>query len=90
MTFANWACRLRNLLTMQGLLGSDCPFFLQDAAALVQGRGERVTPIDLSSVLDGCHVVVANPSIHIGTAEAFAHVTPQHASPTGKALQTRP
>lgn len=60
-----------------GILGSDCPFFLQDGAALVQGRGERVTPIDLSSVLDGCHVVVANPSIHIGTAEAFAHVTPQ-------------
>ena len=36
------------------------------------GRGERVTPIDLSSALDGCHVVVANPGIHIGTAEAFA------------------
>ena len=59
------------------LLGSDCPFFVQDDAALVQGRGERVTPIDLSSALDGCHVVVANPGIHIGTAEAFAHVTPQ-------------
>lgn len=60
-----------------GLLGSDCPFFVQDGAALVQGRGERVTPIDLSSALDGCQVVVANPGIHIGTAEAFAHVTPQ-------------
>ena len=60
-----------------GLLGSDCPFFVQDGAALVQGRGERVTPIDLSSALDGCHVVVANPGIHIGTAEAFAHVKPQ-------------
>ena len=60
-----------------GLLGSDCPFFVQDGAALVQGRGERVTPIDLSPALDGCHVVVANPGIHIGTAEAFAHVKPQ-------------
>jgi 4-diphosphocytidyl-2-C-methyl-D-erythritol kinase len=58
-------------------LGSDCPFFVQDGTALVQGRGEHVTPIDLSSALDGCHVVVANPGIHIGTAEAFAHVTPQ-------------
>ena len=59
------------------LLGSDCPFFVQDGAALVQSRGERLTPIDLSSALDGCHVVVANPGIHIGTAEAFAHVKPQ-------------
>ena len=60
-----------------GLLGSDCPFFVQDGSALVQGRGEIVTPIDISSALAGCHVVVANPGIHIGTAEAFAHVTPQ-------------
>jgi len=58
-------------------LGSDCPFFLQDGAALVQGRGEHIAPIDLNKVLDGCHVVVANPGIHIGTAEAFALVTPQ-------------
>ena len=60
-----------------GLLGSDCPFFLQNGAALIQGRGERVTPIDLSAALDGCHVVVANPNIHIGTAEAFANITPK-------------
>ena len=60
-----------------GILGSDCPFFLQDGAALVQGRGERVTLIDLSPTLGGCHVVVANPGIHIGTAEAFTHVRPK-------------
>ena len=77
----NDVCKLglspQELAHLAGFLGSDCPFFLQDAAALVQGRGELITPIDLSSVLDGCHVVVANPSIHIGTAEAFAQVTPQ-------------
>ncbi|MEE2919929.1 MAG: 4-(cytidine 5'-diphospho)-2-C-methyl-D-erythritol kinase [Bacteroidota bacterium] len=58
-------------------LGSDCPFFLHDGPALIQGRGERITPIDLSKALDGCHVVVANPEIHIGTAEAFSNVDPQ-------------
>ena len=72
------------------LLGSDCPFFVQDGAALVQGRGERVTPIDLSSALDGCHVVVANPGIHIGTAEAFAHVTPQARVTDWQGLAGRP
>ena len=73
-----------------GLLGSDCPFFVQDGTALVQGRGEHVTPIDLSSVLDGCHVVVANPGIHIGTAEAFAHVTPQTRVTDWQALADTP
>lgn len=72
------------------LLGSDCPFFVQDGTALVQGRGERVTPIDLSSALDGCHVVVANPGIHIGTAEAFAHVTPQTRVTDWQALADTP
>ena len=37
-----------------GLLGSDCPFFVQDGAALVHRRSS--------------HVVVANPGIHIGEA----------------------
>ena len=73
-----------------GLLGSDCPFFVQDGTALVQGRGEHVTPIDLSSALDGCHVVVANPGIHIGTAEAFAHVTPQTRVTDWQALADTP
>ena len=58
-------------------LGSDCPFFVQDRPALVRGRGEVVDPLDSDLPLQDWWVVVANPGIHIGTAEAFADVLPK-------------
>jgi len=50
-------------------LGSDVPFFLGSGTALVQGRGEIVTPLN---TVKGYHVLVVNPSIHISTAKAFS------------------
>ena len=57
-------------------LGSDCPFFVQDGPALVQGRGDLVKNLPFTLPLQGWWVVVANPGIHIGTAEAFADLSP--------------
>ena len=71
-------------------LGSDCPFFVQDAPALVRGRGEIVEPLQGDLPLQGWWVVVANPGIHIGTAEAFADVTPTPRSTDWHALSTLP
>ncbi len=56
-------------------LGSDCPFFVQNKAALISGRGEVVTPVDFSLV--GKYLVVVNPGIHISTAQAFQGIQPQ-------------
>lgn len=56
-------------------LGSDCPFFVQNKAALISGRGEVVTPVDFSLV--GKYLVVVNPRIHISTAQAFQGIQPQ-------------
>jgi 4-diphosphocytidyl-2-C-methyl-D-erythritol kinase len=56
-------------------LGSDCPFFVQNKAALISGRGEVVTPVDFS--LEGKYLVVVNPGIHISTAQAFQGIHPK-------------
>lgn len=37
------------LASLGASLGSDIPFFLNGTAALVEGRGERVTPVELST-----------------------------------------
>ena len=71
-------------------LGSDCPFFVQDAPALVRGRGEIVTPLQDDLPLRGWWAVVANPGIHISTAEAFGDVTPSSRSTDWNALTSLP
>jgi 4-diphosphocytidyl-2-C-methyl-D-erythritol kinase len=56
-------------------LGSDCPFFIKNTAALVTGRGERVEPIDFN--IEGMYLMVVNPGIHVSTAEAFKGIQPR-------------
>lgn len=55
-------------------LGSDCPFFIKNTSKIARGRGEILTPIDLS--LKDSYLVLINPGVHIGTQEAYAGVTP--------------
>jgi 4-diphosphocytidyl-2-C-methyl-D-erythritol kinase len=55
-------------------LGSDCAFFIQNHPAYAEGRGEILSHIQLK--LDGYSIFLVNPGIHIGTAEAYAGITP--------------
>ena len=55
-------------------LGSDCPFFIENTPKIARGRGEILTPIDIS--LKGKYLVLINPGIHVGTQEAYAGITP--------------
>ena len=60
-------------------LGSDVPFFLGETAALGTGRGELLTPLRTAGGkpynLPG-HLLLAIPSVHVSTKEAYQYVTP--------------
>ncbi|MGB1384668.1 MAG: 4-(cytidine 5'-diphospho)-2-C-methyl-D-erythritol kinase [Flavobacteriales bacterium] len=78
------------LVTLAAELGSDCPFFVEAQPALVTGRGEHVEPLAFDLPLDGLWVVVANPGIHISTAEAFEGLTPSERTTDWSALAKEP
>ena len=54
------------------LLGSDCAFFIKNKPALVQGKGEIITPASLH--LKGFFIQLVYPKIHISTKDAFANL----------------
>ena len=74
------------MATMGQEIGSDVPFFFYGPTALVEGRGERVTP--LRSHGEGW-VVLVNPGISIATAWAYGKLAETRAG-TRAAAQTRP
>lgn len=61
-------------------LGSDVPFFLEGAAALIEGRGERVTP--LAPRADFALVAVL-PGMAVLTADAFRWLDEDRAAAGG-------
>lgn len=52
-------------------VGSDVPYCVLRGTALVQGRGERLTPLPS---LPHCHVVVCKPDFPISTPELFHRI----------------
>jgi 4-diphosphocytidyl-2-C-methyl-D-erythritol kinase len=59
-----------DLGVMAEKLGSDVPFFLIGGAALVEGRGERIRPLD--GPREPLWVVLVNPGFPSETGAAFA------------------
>ena len=58
-------------LTVARALGSDVPFFLAGTGALVEGTGERVTPL---GALPPWHALVLKPPAGISTSDAYAQL----------------
>lgn len=54
------------------MLGSDCPFFIQDKTAFVHGRGENMKEIIVD--LEGLYFVIINPGIHVPTSVAYSKI----------------
>ena len=57
-------------------LGSDCAFFIGNEPAYCFNKGDEFETIDVK--LKGKWIVLANPGLHISTAEAYSGIKPQH------------
>lgn len=55
-------------------LGMDCPFFIENLPALSTGRGEFLKPVSIN--LEGYHILIVKPPIHVSTAAAFLGTRP--------------
>ena len=64
-----WGCDLppAALAELGIQLGADVPVFLGGSSAWAEGRGERLTPVELPL----CWYVVIRPGVSVGTAEIF-------------------
>jgi len=60
---------VEELQELAGQLGSDVPFFLYGGAALCEGRGERVTPLEAGGTF---HYVLLIPPQPVATASVYA------------------
>lgn len=62
-----------NLRSMAATIGSDCPFFISERAAIMRGRGERLNEIPKVSAqtLQRRRVLVVKPAFAISTPEAY-------------------
>ena len=63
------------LLEYAAMLGSDCPFFIEAKPAIGTGRGEILSPTNLS--LKGKYLIIVKPEVSISTAQAFSETVPR-------------
>lgn len=75
-----WALKLTTsaLVELASRLGSDVPFFIYAGAALIEGRGEKVTPLSTSPV--GWFVLLVPPlnKIPNKTKQLYSHLDNRH------------
>ncbi len=69
-------------------LGSDCAFFIRNKPALGTEKGNVLENIAVN--LQGLYLVIVKPNAHIGTAEAYAGVTPKIPELSLKEITTLP
>lgn len=56
-------------------IGSDCPFFIENQTAFIEGRGEKLKQLSLS--IKGLQLVLLNPNFGVSTQQAYALIKPK-------------
>ncbi len=69
-----WDCGVSDdeLLEISSDLGSDIPFFLKGNFAIIEGKGEKVTP---HRAKIPCHLIVIKPPFQISTRWAYGRIS---------------
>ena len=65
----------KELCAYASRIGADCAFFIDNTPAYATGIGNILTPTACS--IEGYHLVLVKPDIHVSTKDAYALVTPQ-------------
>lgn len=69
-------------------LGSDCAFFIRNQPVLGYGKGDQFREVEVN--LSGYFLALINPQLHVGTAEAYAGITPAQPDTPLQSLITQP
>ena len=54
------------------IIGTDCPFFIKNAASIATGKGNMLTSI--SNPISNMYITILFPNIHISTVEAYSRI----------------
>lgn len=66
---------IENIKSLVALLGSDCPFFVENRPSFVSGTGNQIEPISLD--LSKYHIYLIYPNVHISTIDAYKNCSPK-------------
>lgn len=69
----NLGFSLEELKIFAAQIGSDCPFFIENKPMLVEGRGEKILPINFS--LKDFSIAIIYPEAHVDTAFAYKQLS---------------
>jgi len=72
------------LKNFAAILGSDCPFFIDNLPGITTGRGEKLKPLNIS--LSKYNLVIVYPGINVNTAWAYKNSHPQAERPSLKSI----